>query len=111
MKKQNNRNQNKSCPETLADLSTYLGMTGFLRNYIPFYSAKAQALQERKTFLTNLGPAKGKLRKAYSGKAILIDPTENEKEAFVVIQSHFRPPTTMLMHHNPKGFTFMDVDS
>jgi hypothetical protein len=46
--------------ETLADLSTYLGITGFLQNYIPYYAAKAQPLHDQKIYLVNLGPAKGR---------------------------------------------------
>jgi hypothetical protein len=38
-------------PVTLADLDTYLGLTGWLRNYVPYYSAIVQPLQERKTWL------------------------------------------------------------
>ena len=38
-------------PQTLRQLEKYLGMTGYLRQYIPYYSAIVRPLQLRKTCL------------------------------------------------------------
>ena len=46
-------------PETLQELETYLGMTGFLRHYIPHYASVALPLQNRKTELLKRGPTQG----------------------------------------------------
>ncbi|OJD26578.1 hypothetical protein ACJ73_02034 [Blastomyces percursus] len=48
-----------SFPQTLKALETYLGMTGALRQYIPYYSHKLAPLQERKTFLLRAPREKG----------------------------------------------------
>jgi len=46
-------------PKTLKDLETYLGLTGWLRQYVPFYAAVAAPLQERKMLLLKNGPTTG----------------------------------------------------
>lgn len=38
-------------PRTLIDLETYLGMTGYLRQYALYYGQIAEPLQKRKTML------------------------------------------------------------
>lgn len=38
-------------PRTLKDLETYLGMTGYLRQYCPYYAQVVEPLQKRKTLL------------------------------------------------------------
>src|SRR5205814_1254079 len=42
-------------PKTLKDLETYLGLTSWLCQYVPFYMAVAAPLQERKTLLLSKG--------------------------------------------------------
>lgn len=36
-------------PSTLDDLEIYLGITGFLRRFVPFYKQKGKPLEDRKT--------------------------------------------------------------
>ena len=48
-----------SFPETLKDLETYLGLTGWLRQYIPYYAQRTEPLQDRKTALLRKGPTAG----------------------------------------------------
>ena len=67
-------------PATLADLERYLGMTGYLRNYVPFYATIAEPLQERKTQMLKHAPAKGSPRQRYAMNESL--GNTSDKEAF-----------------------------
>lgn len=53
---------NPEFPATLPQLETYLGMTGTLRQYVPFYAKKAEPLQLRKTELLKGSPLAGRPR-------------------------------------------------
>lgn len=57
-------------------------MTGYLRDYIPYYAQKVEPLQRRKTILLRKGPDKGLARKAFSVKELLNEPTREELDAF-----------------------------
>ena len=46
-------------PEMLQELETYLGMTGFLCQYIPYYALVALPLQNCKTELLKRAPTQG----------------------------------------------------
>ena len=53
---------NLAFPETLSQLEKYLGITEYLRQYIPNYAAITKPLQERKTFLTKTISVRGNAR-------------------------------------------------
>ena len=46
-------------PETLSKLETYLGMTGWLRDYVANYAMIAKPLQDRKTMMLANSPRSG----------------------------------------------------
>jgi hypothetical protein len=97
-------------PGTLKELEYYLGLTGWLRQYVPFYAILAQPLQQRKTELLRKGPIRGSPRKRYSGSTKITDPTEAELVSFREIQEALSSPT-YLVHHNPARTLYIDVDS
>lgn len=70
-------------PATLSKLETYLGMTGYLRQYIPFFAAVSKPLQERKTLLGKqvATTVRGNARKKTAGRVVLV-PTLKELNSF-----------------------------
>lgn len=62
-------------PKTLKQLETYLGKTGWLRHYVPYYAQKATSLQQRKTRMLKPSPTKGGPRKSFSSRTLFDDPT------------------------------------
>jgi len=79
-------------PISLSQLEKYLGLTGYLRQYIPKYAAIIKPLQLQKTFL-NQGlrakEAKGNARKHQAITTRLNEPTPKELNAFHHLQTLF----------------------
>ena len=96
-------------PRTLRDLETYLGMTGWLRNYIQSYAQKVAPLQARKTMLLRGAPGTGKQRQTYC-RATLLQPTNDELDAFISVQESFANPR-FLVHFDYNRHFFIDLDS
>src|SRR5436305_13943861 len=65
-------------PHSLKNLETYLGLTGWLRNYIPYYAKICEPLQRRKTMMLREAPIKGKAWQAHTKMALIDEPTEEE---------------------------------
>ena len=98
-------------PLTLSALETYLGLTGYLRNYIPPYAQVCQPLQDRKTSLLKKSPlAKGNPRRAYARRTQLGPPSEVEQKAFETLQELLSRPTT-LVHFDSKKHLYIDMDA
>lgn len=97
-------------PRMLKDLETYLGLTGWLQQYISYYAQVSEPLQARKTALLKGSPKEGNARKAYAGKTFLEKPTEEEIKSFEALQSVFVKPS-FLFHLNPARPVYADVDS
>lgn len=97
-------------PQTLQELETYLGLTGWLRNYIEKYAQKAAPLQLRKTKLLRGAPNKGRARRVYSTATIIEEPTEEELIAFKTIQQAFGGPK-FLIHFDPSRQLYIDLDA
>ena len=68
-------------PQTLSQLEKYLGLTGYLRQYIPHYAAIAKPLQLRKTYLTRSIGVGGN-RKKQAARTPLTVPTPKELNSF-----------------------------
>ncbi len=62
-------------PDTLGVLEYYLGLTGYLRSYIHFYTQLAAPLLALKTTLLQDAPLAGQQRKSYASKIKLRPPT------------------------------------
>ena len=104
--------KNLEFPKTLAALDKYLGLTGYLKQYVPYYTAIAKPLQERKTFLyqkskSNNGNSK---HKTTAARLRLEKPTPKELNAYHQLQQMFARPT-MLHHHDPKRQLYVDLDA
>ena len=86
-------------PETLEALEYYLGLTGYLRSYIHFYTQLASPLQALKTRLLKGAPETGQQRRAYALKTKLGPPSDIELAFFQAFQESLSHLTT-LVHHN-----------
>ena len=95
-------------PSTLADLEHYLGLTGYLRNYIYYYAGIAKPLQDLKTALLK-NSSDGAKRKAYTSKA-KIAGTEKERAFYKMLQEALTKPT-MLIHFNKDKDLWVDLDT
>jgi hypothetical protein len=97
-------------PTTLSQLETYLGMAGYLRNYVSRFAQIVEPLEDRKRSLMKPGPKAGKARKAFARAAQVAEPTAKELQAFNTLQSIFGSPQT-LVHHDPLRPLFIDLDA
>ena len=98
-------------PTTLKDLETYLGVTGYLRQYAPYYAQIAEPLQKRKIFLVKgLRGIKSNARKREASRTGLTGVTPAELDAFHQLQTKYSRPT-ILTHHDPKRRLYVDLDT
>ena len=97
-------------PLTLAALETYLGMTGYLRNYIAWYAQIARPLQDRKTDLLKPSPKGGRERKSFSAKTRLSNPSVAELDSFQTLQELLSKPS-YLTHFDPHTTLYIDIDA
>ncbi len=97
-------------PSTVGDLEHYLGLTGYLRNYVHMYAQKARALQELKTLMLKAAPTQGNPRRAYASRTRLLEPTSSEKASFDSLQSALAQPT-LLAHFDPGRRLWIDLDA
>ena len=99
-----------SFPQSLKHLESYLGKTGYLRQYIPYYAQKADSLQRRKVLLLKDAPMKGRARKRHGLQTAVNNPTEEELDSFNQLQSAFSR-ASFLVHFDPKRGLFIDIDA
>ncbi|SLM33512.1 reverse partial [Lasallia pustulata] len=101
--------RNLKFPATLDALEIYLGMTGWLRQFVAYYAQIVEPLQHRKTELLRLCPSKGgQGQKMYTRKTTLT-PTETEKEAFKFLQKSFDKPTFLTFFDRQRQL-YIDID-
>lgn len=99
-----------SFPETLAKLETYLGMTGWLRDYIANYAILAKPLQDRKTLILAASPKSGQERKNFASRSLLQLPSEAELIAFQALQEALSTPS-FLAHFDEEAVLYIDLDA
>ena len=97
-------------PATLGDLEHYLGLTGYLRQYVHFYAQLASPLQDLKTRLLKEAPVKGTERRVYSSKCRLPLATNQETESFKSLQEALSRPS-LLVHFDPNRPLWIDLDA
>lgn len=95
--------------DTLGALEYYLGLTGYLQNYIHFYAQLAAPLQELKTSLLRHAPVASQQRRAYASKTKLGPPTPQKLASFQSIQEALSQPAT-LVHHDLEKILWIDLD-
>lgn len=93
----------------LKDLETYLGLTGWLRNYVPYYAQISEPLQKTKTQALKRSPKGGNARKSFT-KSMDIVPTSLEMDAFTELQARLTR-LTYLTHFDHKRRVYIDLDA
>lgn len=97
-------------PQTLGGLEHYLGLTGYLRQYVHFYAQLARPLQDLKTKLLKEAPTKGNPRKAYASKTALPQASLAEQTSFEELQEALSK-ACILVHFNPSWILWVDLDA
>jgi hypothetical protein len=96
-------------PRTLKDLEIYLGLTGWLRRYVPNYSEVIKPLQER---IASTGISRGgsaTIQQGLASRTDLENPTQAELDAFEKLQAVFRKPS-FLSHFDKSRQLYVDLD-
>ena len=97
--------------KTLAALDKYLDLTGYLKQYVPYYIAIVKSLQERKTFLYQRFRFNNDSKhKSIAARLRLEKPTPSKLNVYHQLQGVFARPT-ILHHHNPKKQIYVDLDA
>lgn len=97
-------------PQTLGGLEHYLGLTGYLRQYVHFYAQLARPLQDLKTRLLKEAPTKGNPRKAYASKTALPQASQLEEISFNELQEALSK-SCILVHFNSAWILWVDLDA
>ncbi|KAI1007621.1 hypothetical protein K3495_g607 [Podosphaera aphanis] len=101
-------------PKTLKHLKYSLGLTSWLRQYIPHCAQKSAPLQHQKIDLykqlQSSGVTQGTKRLRQADKLHLESPTEAELESFHLLQKDFLRPT-MLHHFISHRQLYADLDA
>ena len=102
-------------PYSLKELEAYLGLTGWLRQYVPFYSHLAEPLQNRKTLMLRQSPAsmndeRSQPARRQFTRIATFQPSSAETDSYKAIQTAFSKPT-FLVHHDPEKQLYVDVDA
>ena len=85
---------------SLKDLEAYLELTGYLKQYIPYYVQVAKLLQKHKTLLNWSVNIRGNARQKVVARTYNITPTYRKLNAFHYLQQLFLQPS-ILLHYDP----------
>ena len=94
----------------LRQLESYLGLTGWMKDYIPYYAGISKPLQERKIELLRHGSSAGNARRSYAFKTRLENPIELKKEFFRTLQE-LLSKLFYLVHVDSRRQLFIDLDA
>lgn len=100
-------------PRFLKQLEHYLGLTGWLRQFIANYAQLAAPLQARKARLNSeLQAAKytGIHRKKQASQLKILDITQSEQQSFQSLQLAFKK-LNILFRFDPEQKLFVDLDA
>lgn len=97
-------------PRTLRQLEHYLGLTGWLREYLKGYTKITEPLQLRKTLLLKDAPLAGNARCSYSSCTTFQDPTPQELAAYEKLQAALSKKQ-YLVHFDPGRQLYVDIDA
>lgn len=99
-------------PRTLQALEHYLGVTGFIRDKIPYFSQIAGPLLEAKTTLLKGAPKAGKQRKSFAAKSNASDIFDQPelRLSFDLLQDTLRRHE-FLYHYDYARRLYADIDS
>ena len=103
--------RNLEFSRTLTALERYLGITDYLKQYMPYYSAIVKSLQERKTLLNrNYRSTTRSARKFEVSRAYLQTSTSKELNIYHQLQGIF-DSVTMLYHHDFNRQLYVNLDA
>lgn len=91
------------------DFERYLGLTGWLRSYIPYYAAFSEPLQACKKNMFKSPPAGKHTRKSFASTS-LVDLLDELKESFQALQLASATPS-MLNHFDRGRPLYIHVDA
>lgn len=97
-------------PTNLADLEVYIGLTGYMRQYVHEYAQKIEPLQRLKTELLYKAPTSKGNARSYYARTTLVEPTAETLQAYKAIQAAFAKPTT-LVHYAADRQLYIDLDA
>ena len=97
-------------PKTLGDIEHYLGLTGYLRQYVHFYVQLAKPLQDLETRLLKEALIKSNPQKAYSLRTKLPMASQAEEVSFEELQKALSK-VCILIHFNPTKVLWIDLDA
>ena len=97
-------------PRKFKNFETYVGMTNYFRNYVPYYAQLVKPLQRRKTTLLRGSPIQSNARKTFSKNCKINLPSETEKTFFDVLQAVFNQPS-YFVYHDPNRPLHIDVNA
>ena len=93
----------------LSQLEIYLGLTGWLRNYVSHYAAIIKPLQNRKTKLLASGLKGGSNRKNFAVRTRIEPSTRVKEESFRTLQKTLSK-LTFLAHFDSKKTLYINLD-
>ena len=97
-------------PRKFKDFETYVGMTNYFRNYVPYYVQLMEPLQRRKTTLLRNSFFQNNVRKVFSKDCRINLPSETEKTFFDVLQAVFSRPF-YFVHYDLNRLLHIDVNA
>lgn len=97
-------------PATLADLKTYLGITGWLRRFVAYYCQLAEPLQKEKTKLLKDAPTSGYARANYAKSTRVNQDREDLQTSYQAMQSAFQDKR-FLAHIDPARQLYVGVNA
>ena len=97
-------------PRKFKNFETYVGMTNYFRNYVPYYIQLMEPLQRRKIKLLRNSFFQNNVRKTSSKSCKINFPSETEKNSFNVLQAVLSRPF-YLVHYDPNRFLHIDVNA
>ncbi|PNS18780.1 hypothetical protein CAC42_5319 [Sphaceloma murrayae] len=96
-------------PKTMKDLESYLGFTGWLRHFIPYYAQLVDPLQRRKTLMAKQAPVLKSARKLFTTSAE-VEADEELVESFMAVQKAF-DAESMLVHFDRSRPLYIHLDA
>ena len=97
-------------PRSLKDLEAYLGLIGYFRQYIPYYTQVARPLQEQKKLLNCSVNVGGNAHKKVVARTYIFTPTNQELDAFHHLQQLFLQ-LLILLPYTPSCQLYIDLDA
>ncbi len=97
-------------PSTLAALETFVGLTGYYRQFVKNYAGKCGALQALKTRLLKDAPKSGRQRKEFAKRTKITKLTDKEMASFTTLKDELGSQKTR-GHIDPEVPLLIYVDA